>query len=57
MPPYYKFLLNLQKDYPIISGTTINQIQGEEDIKKYEMLQYNHLIERNAYKELFSVNF
>lgn len=57
LPPYYKFLMNLQKKYPVISGATINQIRDEEEIKKYKMLQYNQLIDRNAYKELYSGNF
>lgn len=54
LPVYYKFLLNLQKEYPVIAASTINQLQEEEGIIEYKMLQYNHLIEKEAERELFA---
>ncbi len=55
LPVYYKMLLQLQMDYPEISYQTIEEIKNEEQIKQYEMLQYNHLIDANSKKELFSI--
>ena len=55
LPLYYQFLLQLQKKYPVISRERINEIKGEEMIRQYQMLQYNHLMEKNYLKELFSV--
>ena len=55
LPPYYQFLLELQKKYPVISRGKMNEMKGNEMIKQYQMLQYNHLMERNYLKELFSV--
>lgn len=56
LPTYYKFLMNLMDEYPIISSYTINDIRNDSPIKEYKMLQYNHLIERNYNKEYFSVD-
>lgn len=56
LPPYYQFLLNLWKHYPVISYQTIMDIKTEEPIVQYQMLQYNHLMERKYIKDLFSVS-
>ncbi len=55
LPPYFKFLLQLQKRYPVISRHTFGEIKGDEMIRQYQMLQYNHLMEKNFQRELFSV--
>ena len=43
LPPYYKFLLEMQKTYPIVTQMNVNELQGNEMLNDYEMLQYNHL--------------
>ena len=55
LPPYYQYLMQLQELYPIISYHTIDAFENDEPIQQYRMLQYNHLIERNYLRELFSV--
>lgn len=55
LPPYYKFLLQMQKQYPVITYTTINGIRNEDTIEKYQMLQYNHLIDKDSVESLFAV--
>lgn len=56
LPPYYKYLLQMREQYPIISYQTITEISGEDLIKGYRMLQYNQLMEKDYLKELFSVS-
>lgn len=66
LPVYYEYLLQLQKEYPVLSHITCLDAQGQmhtiddleeaDSINKYRMLQYNHLMEKNWKKELFSVN-
>ena len=56
LPPYYKYLLQLREQFPIISYQTITEISGENRIKGYQMLQYNQLMEKNYLKEIFSVS-
>lgn len=55
LPPYYKYLLCLQKQFPEISFRTIEELEGLEPINNYKMLQYNQLIEENYMQQLFSV--
>lgn len=55
LPPYYKFLLQLQKSYPVISRWTMEGLKREDQVIEYQMLQYNHLMEKRYRKELFSV--
>ena len=55
LPPYYQYLLQLQKQYPVISYQTLREHGDDEAIIQYQMLQYNHLMERNYLRELFSV--
>ena len=54
LPPYYQYLMQLQKLYPVISYHTIDAFENDEPIQRYKMLQYNHLMERNYLRELFS---
>lgn len=54
LPPYYKFLLQLLRQYPEISWRTIDGLKEEEPVIQYKMLQYNHLMEKNYRRELFS---
>ena len=54
LPPYYQFLLQLQKQYPVITHRTIKSMEDEEPIVQYRMLQYNQLLERKYKEELFS---
>lgn len=56
LPPYYKFLLELQKKYPVISYQTVEEFGQEKEILQYQMLQYNQLMERDYLQELFSVS-
>lgn len=56
LPPYYKYLLRMREQYPIISYQTITEIGKEDLIKGYQMLQYNQLMEKDYLKELFSVS-
>lgn len=55
LPPYYQYLLQIQKQYPVMSYQTLQEHGDDEAIIQYQMLQYNHLIERDYLKELFSV--
>lgn len=55
LPPYYKYLLNMREQYPIISNQTITEIGSEDIIKGYRMLQYNQLMEKDYLKVLFSL--
>lgn len=55
LPPYYQYLMQLQELYPVISYHTIDAFENDEPIQQYKMLQYNHLMERNYLRELFSV--
>ena len=56
LPPYYKYLLQMREQYPIISYHTITRISNKDIIKGYKMLQYNQLMEKEYLKELFSVS-
>lgn len=65
LPPYYSFLLDLQKEYPIISHLgcsdaygniyQVTDLEDNESLLKYRKLQYNHLIDKNSIKALFSI--
>lgn len=55
LPPYYKFLLGMQKQYPIITQTTMNELKDEEIVNQYEMLQYNQL-KRGSEESIFGVD-
>lgn len=55
LPPYYQYLLQLQKQYPVISYHTLQEHGDEDAIIQYQMLQYNHLMEQNYLRGLFSV--
>ena len=53
LPVYYKYLLNLQKEYPVISSFTINEIKEVDEVQQYKMLQYNHLMEKEPLQNLY----
>lgn len=65
LPPYYQYLLELRKEYPVISHMgcmdkngnimTINDIREEDWIKNYETLQYGHLFDAGEGELLFSL--
>lgn len=55
LPPYYQYLIQLHEQYPVVSHQTVADIINDEPIRQYRMLQYNHLMERNYLRELFSV--
>lgn len=55
LPPYYQYLLELQKQYPVMSYQTLQEYGDDEAITQYQMMQYNHLFERDYLRELFSV--
>lgn len=54
LPDYYKYLLQLQKEHPVVTRFTIEDIKKEESIEKYQMLEYNHLIEEDYITDIFS---
>ena len=54
LPIYYQFLLQLKKQYPEISFRTIEELTDLELIQEYRMLQYNHLIDKDYMRLLFS---
>lgn len=54
LPPYYQYLLQIQKQYSVMSYQILQEYGDDEAIIQYQMLQYNHLMERNYLKELFS---
>ena len=54
LPPYYQFLLQLREQYPVITQRNIEELSKELPVRQYQMLQYNHLIEKDANRELFS---
>lgn len=54
LPPYYKFLMELRKRYPIITRFEINDIKDNEMLKEYQILQYNHL--RKGDGSVFGIN-
>lgn len=56
LPPYYKFLVELRKEYPVITYHTIDDMKKEQKITEYQMLQYNHLMDKNDEKKIFSVD-
>ena len=53
LPPYYQYLLQLRKDYPVISYRNITEIKDDKAVIQYQMLQYNQLMERRYFKDLF----
>lgn len=55
LPPYYQYLMQLHEQYPVISYRTVTDYGNDESIRYYQMLQYNHLMERDYLRELFSV--
>lgn len=54
LPAYYKMLMNLQKTYPVINSSTINDIWEDTLIQDYKIMQYQHLIEKDYDEEIFS---
>lgn len=52
---YYKCLLQLQKEYPVLSFRTIEELKEEDAIKQYQILEYNQLIEKDYRKEIFAI--
>ncbi|MCD7807076.1 MAG: LTA synthase family protein [Lachnospiraceae bacterium] len=56
LPSYYKYLLLMMKEYPEISFRNIEEIEEEEMISNYRLLQYNHLMDPDYLTALFSVN-
>lgn len=68
LPAYNKFLLETKKQYPVLTHAgcigpkgnkcNISDILDDEVIKNYRMLQYNHLVEEDYNKSIFStINF
>lgn len=55
LPDYYKFLLNMQRDYPVVSRWNLDSLAQEEAILQYRMLEYNHLVDKNSEKSIFSI--
>lgn len=55
LPDYYKFLLNMQSDYPVVSRWNLDSLAQEEAILQYRMLEYNHLVDKNSEKSIFSI--
>lgn len=55
LPNYYKYLLQLMEQYPVISRWTIDELKQKEKVVQYQMLEYNHLIEKNYQRNIFSV--
>lgn len=53
LPPYYKYLLLLQKQYPEISRRTIQALAEEEPVQNYRLLQYNQLMEKDIPNPVF----
>lgn len=56
LPPYYKYLLELQKQCPVISYETVEELAQDKGILQYRMLQYNQLMEPDYIKDIFSVS-
>ncbi|MCD8131653.1 MAG: LTA synthase family protein [Lachnospiraceae bacterium] len=56
LPAYYKYLLLMMEEYPEISFRNMDEIEQDEMIQNYRILQYNHLRDENYLAELFSVN-
>lgn len=64
LPPYYKFLLETRKQYPVLTHAgcidaegnkcNIGDILDEDVIRNYRMLQYNQLIEEDYNQSIFS---
>lgn len=54
LPDYYKFLLNMQRDYPVVSRWNLDNLAQEEAILQYRMLEYNHLVDKNSEESIFS---
>lgn len=54
LPPYYKYLLQLQKQYPEISRRTIEALAEEESVQKYQILQYSQLMDREIPNPVFT---
>ena len=55
LPDYYKFLLQMQKEYPVISRWNLENLGQEEKILQYQMLEYNHLVDKKYQKSIFSI--
>ncbi len=55
LPDYYKFLLQMQKDYPIISRWNLEGMKQEEKLLQYQMLEYNRLVDKNYQETVFSI--
>lgn len=63
LPVYYKFLLEMQKEYPVITqlgcldragnSFDITDVWNQEEFKDYRMLQYNHIIVKDYRRDLF----
>ncbi len=56
LSPYYKYLLELQRQCPVISYQTAEEQGQEKEILRYRMLQYNQLMEPDYIKDIFSVS-
>ena len=54
LPPYYKYLLQLQRQYPEISRRTIESLAEEEAVQRYQILQYSQLTDRDIPGPVFS---
>jgi len=56
LPDYYKFLLQLQAEYPLITRWNAEEPEVAERIRQYQILEYNHLIDKKSEKSVFSVS-
>lgn len=55
LPDYYKFLLQLQTEYLLVTRWNVENPEAAERIKQYRILEYNHLIDKNSEKSVFSL--
>lgn len=63
LPPFYKFLVELQTEYPVLTKKgcldkngnllDITDIWETEQIRSYRMLEYNQLYVKNYRKDIF----
>ena len=63
MPSFYRYLLNLHSEYPVLTSrgcldrnntlTDIAAIWNTDSIRQYRMLQYNQLYEKKYLSEIF----
>ena len=55
MPVYYQFLLNMREEIPYFNRYNYEQYSNMDFMRQYRILQYNHLMERDYRRDVFSV--